>query len=199
MKTNLLPLAALMLAFILVSGCKKNKVDPTTEGFSVEIQKIVPQSLVDDLRVKGMTINEGQQPPSVEGIYRADPFELLSPYAPEDSYEKGRIISPQLYKFTGQSADKSKVQIEYKSEGGTDSGAGVGSFVAGTGNKFTIFAQVEGRANSVDYTRLVVISGEINCQRNRQFSVYPLHYQKERSRGIRREIDSCQHRPDLVR
>ncbi|MPR35669.1 hypothetical protein [Salmonirosea aquatica] len=158
MKKNLITFAVFAFSVLLMSGCKKKNLDV---GFAPEIQKIVPQNVVDDLRARGMTINEGQKPPTIEGVYLASPYELLSPYAPEDSYEKGKIITGYLYRFTGQSDDKKKVQVNYKRDGDVDAGGGLGSFVSGNGNKFTVFAEVQGTVSGVNYTSLDVFSGEI--------------------------------------
>ncbi len=153
-------MTVLLTSMMTLNSCKNREEDPTT-GFSSEIQKIVPQNVLNDLRSKGMTINEGKIPPSVEGIYRLAPNELLSPYGEEDAYDKGDVITAYRYQFLDQSDDNQSVKINYKSENGSDKATGLGSLVAGHGNKFTIFAEVKGRASSVDYTSLIIISGEI--------------------------------------
>jgi hypothetical protein len=137
MKNFLAPVATFILftSVIVLNSCKSREEDPTV-GFSEEIQKFVPQSIVNDLRSKGMTINEGKVPPNVEGAFRVAPMELISPYSSQDNYVKGKIISPYRYQFSGQGTDNKTVKIDYKSESGTDKAVGIGSYVAGNANKF---------------------------------------------------------------
>lgn len=165
MKNFLAPVATVILltAVMVLNSCKNREEDPTV-GFSEEIQKIVPQSIVNDLRAKGMTINEGKVPPTIKGAFRANPYELLSPYGPEDGWAKGKIITAYRLSFSEQTADGKQIKIDYKSEGGTDAGSGLGAFISGHGNKFTIFSEAKGRSQNVDYTNLIVISGEVTSQ-----------------------------------
>lgn len=161
---------ALLLVF-LISSCKKK--EDLSIGFSDEIQKIVPQAILDDVKAKGMTIHEGKVPPSVEGIFTITPYELLSPYSTDDGWQKGKIIGAYTYKFSGQSNDKKTLLIDYKNAD-TDRGSGLGAFVAGNGNSFTIFAEIKGTGSGVDYVTLMIISGEIsdNSIKDFQLSLY---------------------------
>lgn len=166
------------LVILGLNSCKK---DAPNTGLSEEIIKIVPQAILDDMKAKGMTINEGQVPPSMEGIFTVAPMELLSSYGPNDSWKKGKIIDGYTYKFSNQSSKKKTVILEYKSNGGSDRGDGIGSFVAGNGNRFTIFAEVKGQSSGVDYVMLRIISGEVSNKgiKNFQMSLY----MKEKSEG----------------
>jgi hypothetical protein len=156
MKNLIFSLVALVA--LMVSSCKSNDPDPNT-GLSAEIQKIVPQNILDDVKAKGMAINEGRVPPKLEGIYRINPLELLSPFSEKDPWKKGTTIGAYQYKFSGQSTDNKTVLMDYTN--GSDKGSGLGSFVAGNGKKFTIFAEVKGVAVGVNYTMLKIISGEM--------------------------------------
>lgn len=183
MKNFLAPVTAVILltAVVVLNSCKNREEDPTI-GFSEEIQKIVPQSIVNDLRAKGMTINEGKVPPAIQGAFRANPYELLSPYGQEDGWTKGKIITAYRFLFSEQTADGKQMKIDYKNEGGTDTGTGLGSFVSGHGNKFTLFAEAKGRSQNVDYTNLIVISGEVTAKGIADFQ-YSL-YLNQKSEGL---------------
>ncbi|AXE18176.1 hypothetical protein DR864_10700 [Runella rosea] len=187
MKNVLAPVATvILLATVMVfNSCKNREEDPTV-GFSKEIQKIVPQSIVNDLRAKGMTINEGKVPPTLEGAFRANPYELLSPTGPEDVWAKGKIITAYRYLFSQQTADGKEVKIDYKSENGVDVGSGLGAFISGYGNKFTVFAEVKGRHENVDYTNLIVISGEVTPKgiADLQHSLYLTQKSEGPGRGV---------------
>ena len=150
----------LAIGFLLVlftAGCQKKEVDPS-KGLSDKIQGIVPQAVLDDMKAKGLAINEGSQPPQLAGIFIANPYTLLSPYGPEDSWQTGRVISDYKFRFYDQADDEVKLDFKQSRETAT----GLGSFVSGFGNKFTIFAQTKGVQDDIENTQLSVISGELS-------------------------------------
>ncbi|MBC3786261.1 hypothetical protein [Spirosoma utsteinense] len=144
---------------LFLIGCQEKEVapDPST-GLSDKIQRIVPRAILDDLKAKGLVINEGTQPPQLAGIFIASPYTLLSPYGTEDSWTKGKVISDYKFKFYDQSGDEVKLDVKQSSETAT----GLGSYVSGFGNKFTIFAETKGVQSGIQNTQLSVISGELS-------------------------------------
>ena len=108
-----------------------------------------------------MTINEGSQPPNIDGIYQANPYQLLAPYSSEDGWAKGKIITDYRFRFSGQSGDD--VKVEEKQVGTSNAGTGVASFLAGSGGKFTLFGEVAGTQSGISYKQLTVISGEVTA------------------------------------
>lgn len=146
------------LLAVFVGGCKKSDVDPS-KGLSTKIQGIVPKAILDDMKAKGLAVNEGSQPPQLAGIFIASPYTLLSPYGTEDGWQKGKVISDYKFRFYDQVGDEVKLDFKQSSETAT----GLGSFVSGFGNKFTIFAQTKGTQNGIQNTQLSVISGEIGA------------------------------------
>jgi hypothetical protein len=140
-------------------GCKKKEdVDPS-KGLSTRIQNIVPAAALADLKAKGMIINEGTQPPNIEGIYLASPYRVLAPYGPNDSYAKGRVLADYKYRFYEQTGED--IKINYKGGGAT--GTGTGAFVSGFGNKFTLFVAATGNNGAgATYKSLEVYTGEIS-------------------------------------
>lgn len=156
-----------MLGLVLfIASCgKKETVDPT-KGFSQQIQNIVPQTIIDSLKIKGMPINEGTVPPNIEGIFISSPHSLVVPYGKDDSYKVGDIFSDLIMKFSNQKADGS-VNIETKNSGATSTG--VGGFIAGNGNNFTIFAELNYVSGSVTAKQIRVFSGEITSDGIKNF------------------------------
>ncbi len=151
----------LVACFVLVLSCKKKELDPTT-GFSAQIQQIVPQSMLDTLKKKGMTINQGTVPPKIDGIFLNSPNVLVSPYGPGDSYKVGYEFAECKYKFYEQSADNQSIKYDFKYLLTSTSGTGAGSFVSGNGNFFTVFSEVSAQKGSlVTYKTIEVISGEL--------------------------------------
>ncbi|TAE35626.1 MAG: hypothetical protein EAZ70_12830 [Runella slithyformis] len=140
---------------VLVFSCKKKDVDPTV-GFSVAVQKVAPQATIDALRKLGMTINEGTVPPNVTGIFLESPTILFATYT-GDTYSVGHKVADYTYKFFEPSADNMTIKVSYKASN-SDNATGLGSVVAGNGNKFTIFSELT-NTNGVVYIN--VISGEM--------------------------------------
>ncbi len=177
----------LVIFLTLFFGCERFTFDPNID-LSEEIQKMVPKRILEDLRSKGMTINEGRFPPDIEGSYYVTPYELLSPYGPEDSWEKGRVISSYHYRFSDQSEDNQRVLVDYYSEG-NNRGSGEGAVIAGNGNKFTIFSEVSGKSNGVKYVELKIISGEITASKEiKDFQCSLYMKKKNESDGPKRKL-----------
>jgi hypothetical protein len=153
-------LTALTLMGLIGSqmGCKKKEdVDPT-KGFSAKVQNIISQTDIDKLRTRGMTINEGLQPPSIEGIFAASPYELVSPYD-GDSYKAGELFADLILRFSKQNSTDLSATVEIKQGGATANG--IGGFLAGNGNKFTFFAEVDLVSGSATAKQIRIFSGEI--------------------------------------
>jgi hypothetical protein len=166
MKTLAFKLFVLSSLVLALTNCQKTTVVPGSD-LSGDIQKIVPQSVIDDLRKRGMTVNEGQTPPTLNGTIYVDPYRLVSPYGPDDAWSIGKIITSYYYKFYGQTADN---KIKYDFTNGSDKGTGNGAFVSGKDNLFTIFSQDNGTLKGVNYKSVAILSGELtdkgikNCQ-----------------------------------
>jgi hypothetical protein len=153
-------LAVVGLFALFTTSCQPKKVDTDpAKGLSDKIQSIVPKAVLDDMRTKGLVINEGSQPPQLDGIFIASPYTLLSPYGSEDSWQPGRVIDDYKFKFYDQAGDDVKLDIKQSNETAT----GLGSFVSGFGNKFTIFAQTKGVQSGIENTQLSVVSGELSA------------------------------------
>ena len=156
MKNQLKTIALVcLIAIFFTAGCKKNEVDPTV-GFSAAVQNVAPQATIDALRKLGMTINEGTAPPNVTGIFIESPTVLFATFT-GDTKKKGDKFTDYTYKFYESSTDNSSVKVSFKSSAG-GSATGLGSVVAGNGNKFTIFSELTTSSGDVVIN---IISGEI--------------------------------------
>lgn len=163
---HLMKSSLLLGVFIFAMACsKKETVDPNI-GFSTQIKNIVPQTIIDDLKTRGMTINEGTVPPKIEGIFLSSPHTLEAPYGTDDTYSKGYVFSDLIMKFSNQKDDGS-VTIETKNAGTTANG--LGGFISGNGNKFSIFAELKYVSGSVTATQIRVFSGEITSNGIKDF------------------------------
>ncbi len=152
---------------VLASSCtNKATVDPT-KGFSAKIQSIISQSDIDALRAKGMVINEGSQPPSIEGIFASSPHRLVAPYGPKDTYAVGYDFGDLVMRFTGQNATEQTALVEIKNAGST--GSGQGGFLAGNGQKFTFFAEVDLVSGTATAKQVRIFTGEITADGIKDF------------------------------
>ncbi|SEI49711.1 hypothetical protein SAMN05216327_10237 [Dyadobacter sp. SG02] len=156
-----LALAAILSFAIGFTGCKK-------DGDVVRIQKVVPQKIIDDLKSRGMIINEGTKPPTLDDAYFMSPYELLSPFGPDDDFEVGDEASDYYYKFYGQN-EKNEVLYDYMSAQGGDHGEAQGAFIAGDGKKFTIFSEETSVSSGIPNKSVTIISGELTSKGIRNF------------------------------
>ena len=156
MKNQLKTIALVCLVTVFfTSGCKKKEVNPTV-GFSAAVQKVAPQATIDALRKLGMTINEGTAPPNVTGIFLESPTVLFATFA-GDTKKVGDKVVDYTYKFFEPSADNTTIKVSYKTNIG-DNATGLGSVVAGSGNKFTVFSEL---STSGGVVYINIISGEM--------------------------------------
>lgn len=155
MKKNLKFIAAYFMIILLVTSCKKD--EPNDNGLSDKINAIVSQDIINDLQMRGMTIHTGSDPVNIESIVIASPFTLTSRFGTEDTYPLGHVIPDYKFRFYAQNADELKVEFKSANSG---SGQSYTSFVAGSGNKFSLFTQISGVENGISYKNVSIISGE---------------------------------------
>lgn len=155
---------ALLGSVLFMNGCKKS--DPEPEGLSPKIQQIVPADLLSTMKTQGMPINEGTTPPNIEGIFASSPHTLAATYA-GDFDKVGDKYADFIVKFSGQNSTDGSVNIDIKNGGAVSTG--IGGFVSGSGNKFSLFAQIDLRDGTATAKQLRVFSGEITSTGIRDF------------------------------
>jgi len=158
--TNIMLKAAIAVLLIpaLLSGCKKDKeVTPEEEVFTKEILNIIPKATIDTLRSWGMIINEGKTPPNLAGSYYTNNSNC---FFDNSSFKRlGKWRGNYTYKFYDQNNEKLTVNIDYTIDGGSDVAKGVGSFISGSGDKFSAFFVTEGVSKGINYKSLTIVSG----------------------------------------
>ncbi|MCU0445534.1 MAG: hypothetical protein MUE85_11515 [Microscillaceae bacterium] len=146
------------LAFQFQS-CKKDDEEVDPDGLIQAINDIVPDTTLNQMIALGMPINRGTTPPSLDKIYKASPFVLVKSNIPNDR-PVGSLFADYKFKFYDYDASKFSVKIDAR-EGNISTSTGIGSFVSGEGNKFTIFAKIfSSSTNGNKSDLLVVMSGE---------------------------------------
>lgn len=153
----------LLIGFAILQSCSKKKDDTSdSSGLSQDIKNFVPQSIVDSMRQWGLAVNEGKKPPTINGVYN-DSLDLCT--FDNSGYDQaGDHFANYHYKFYGQDNNNLTISVGYKdsySNGARDSASGAGSFISGTGNDFTVFTDVKGVTNDINYELITFYSGTI--------------------------------------
>lgn len=130
-------------------------------GLSRAINDLVPEEILAKMVALGMPINTGGVPPKIDGNqYKGSPMILKATNIVGES--TGRQIKDFFVTFSEQNNNSLTVKIDFTT--GTESGTGVGSYMAGNGNNFTIFSQVDvedvKQVQGVKSKTVMVISGK---------------------------------------
>jgi len=128
-------------------------------GLTADINNIVPQYIIDEMKNLGMPVYTGYTPPIINGIYNTTPCILYSTNVYNDSYSPGHQFADLRFQFYNQ--DNSKMTLETNYINGTESGSGYGSFIAGSGNNFSVFAQVNSISQGYPVVIIQVYSGTV--------------------------------------
>lgn len=147
----------ILLTFSLLTVSCKKENKTAQPKFSQQILNIVPLSTIDSLKRWGMTIYEGTTPPNLEGVYLVNNAECT--FDNSNAQRLGIWRSDYKYRFYNQDNGKLTISLDYKATAAADTAKGVGSFVSGNGNQFSVFLQTQGVANGINYKSIYVISG----------------------------------------
>ena len=109
-------------------------------GLSRAINELVPENILAEMRALNMPINTGGSPPIIDNsTFKGSPFILLSSTIPNDKI--GGQFDDMIVSFNQQDNNKLSLIVDY--ENGFAKGKGLGSFIAGNGNDFSIFAKID--------------------------------------------------------
>jgi hypothetical protein len=150
-----------MLSVFVFTACDKDKnepeVDLNEDGLSEDITNLVPQEILDEMETLGMTVNGGGSPPSLAGTYYATPFILKNSNI--DSDTPGYSFADYYVTFFEQ--DNTYLKIKYSYTNGPESGEGLGGFIVGENDEFTVFVEVVSTAYEEEVSMVHVISGKL--------------------------------------
>ncbi len=150
-------LVCLTAISLFTISCKKDNGSDDNSGLSQDIKNFVPQSVIDSMRSWGLKINEGKQPPVIEGIYNITPN--ICTFDNSGGNRTGQKFADYRFRFRNQNNDKLTISLDYKALNGVDSAVGVGSFLAGAGNDFTVFVNASGVQYGIAYKQIGFYSG----------------------------------------
>ena len=145
--------ALLLCSALALESCKKkDDVAPLTKN----IQRLVPQNVIDTLRILGMDIIETGKPVQITGIYEMKSPILIGSNLANDKL--GKVYRSTNVQFLDQNDNDQSIKLNFKS--GAETGSGIGGFIAGSGNRFTAFFETKAQEGSATSTSAEVYSGE---------------------------------------
>ncbi len=159
--------ALLLCSALVLESCKKKEdVDPVKQN----IQRLVPQNIIDTLRIMGMDIIDTGKPVQIAGIYDINPMVLVASSNSGDAVGDG--YSPYRVRLFDQNDADQSIKADYKNA--NETGNGLGGYVAGSGNKFSAFFEINGVAGSSTFKMSVVYTGEMSSTgiQNMRYAFY---------------------------
>ena len=167
MKRTIYALCTVVCALFVMTSCSKSD-DYKRFDIPEEAKAIIPDKFLAEMEANGMTINEGMNPPDIQGIFDAGIFKLVYSNLEKEQKGIGSITSNYRFKFYDQ--QNIKIKTSYASDG-NDIAIGQGSIISGSGNKFTAYLRVDGRVSLATYKTAIVISGEISSEGGKDFKL----------------------------
>jgi hypothetical protein len=146
------------------------KSSEKTSRFDIpeEAKNIIAEKYIAIMADNGMTINEGKNPPDIQGIFATDSLELFYTSLKND-LAIGYKVPSYRYKFYGQDGIQVKTDYIQEAPSSDDNATGKGTALSGSGNKFTAYIEQKGSAKGATYRQATVLSGEITPQGIKDF------------------------------
>jgi hypothetical protein len=147
--------------FLMIQSCNKDGNDKINNELSQDIQNLVSPDILAAIEDLGIIINRGTNPPIIENSYFCSPFVLKITSDPNDSFNPGYRFADYKVRFHNQDNQKLKLSLDYKN--GPENGSGIGSFISGENNKFSIFSSLTSQhTNGSEASFILVISGTLD-------------------------------------
>ena len=158
-------LLILLIAFglFIMTACEEednndnNNDKVEANGFTEEINEFLPDSIINEMENLGMELNTGGNPPNVENIYEVSPFILDSSNIASDY--SGMSFADLRFKLYEQDNEELTIKLDYVN--GPEEGTGLGSFIVGDNNQFTLVSEVTTVAYSDTAIVAMVFSGKM--------------------------------------
>ncbi|MBI2617276.1 hypothetical protein HYW55_04035 [Candidatus Gottesmanbacteria bacterium] len=125
-------------------------------GVPSQVNEFLDKKDITTLGEKGFPIYTGSNPPDITGKYYIAPWTVH--FDSGNVFPVGTEIDKTYYRFFNQKRD-GKVDVEYYTENAGETGSGIGSFISGEGNCFTIFTEQKGVIEGCNHKAPFVVSG----------------------------------------
>ena len=169
---------------LLAISCSKseNSVEKQvkTSGFNIpaEAKAIIPEELIGKIAANGMTINEGTNPPNIEGIFATGILKMIYTSLNYDTFPIGKEIESYRFRFYEQRGTKIKTDYINEDILANDQATGRGTIISGNGNKFTAYLDMDITDIEIKTRDVSVLSGEITPEGIRNFQYAFLKMEK---------------------
>ena len=169
---------------LLAISCSKseNSVEKQvkTSGFNIpaEAKAIIPEELIGKIAANGMTINEGTNPPNIEGIFATGILKMIYTSLNYDTFPIGKEIESYRFRFYEQRGPKIKTDYINEDILANDQATGRGTIISGNGNKFTAYLDMDITDIEIKTRDVSVLSGEITPEGIRNFQYAFLKMEK---------------------
>lgn len=145
--------------FLPLTSAVVNLGEQTAVDLEQKFTEIIPKNILEDIQSRGFQIYKGNNPPNVEGAFLSQPHILISPYGSDD-FKAGHQWLDRTYTLYNQQGSKINLDISATDTNET----GYGFYIMGEGNKFTIFAEIQGVERGVKKRDVTLLSGEISIE-----------------------------------
>lgn len=131
-------------------------------GLTEEINEIVPEEILEEIKALGMPINTGTAPPNIAGVYNFSPVILKNSNIAEDTpgggFNDGRI---KIYDQSNTNLTAKFESVEVDSNGEV-TGSSIGdeahiTHVVGNSSNFTLFVRVVATEISGEWAELIYV------------------------------------------
>ncbi len=152
--------AAVCVLFVMVSCSKSDKNEPKRFDIPSEAKAIISEDFIAKMAANGMTINEGTNPPNIEGIFATGVLQMIYTSLEKD-FPIGEEIESYRFKFYDQVG--TRVKTDYVNEAfiNEEQATGRGTIISGNGNKFTAYLDMNIIDSGIKTRDVSVLSGEI--------------------------------------
>ena len=160
---------------LLAISCSKseNSVEKQvkTSGFNIpaEAKAIIPEVFIGKMAANGMTINEGTNPPNIQGIFATGILKMIYTSLNYDTFPIGKEIESYRFKFYEQRGTKIKTDYINEDILANDQATGRGTIISGNGSKFTAYLDMDITDIEIKTRDVSVLSGEITPEGIKNF------------------------------
>jgi len=110
------------------------------DGSSVALTAIYTQTEIDTLEALGLTLNFGDNPPDVTGVFRLDPGVLVASTIDDDGFGIGNALPATLVGFSNINPTAMELNLSVTDEAGIDIVTITNAFISGSGNAFSVYS-----------------------------------------------------------
>lgn len=112
---------------------------------------------IEEYEKTGMKIYTGNNPPNIEGLYKSDSLVIFYDEPFENVAPVGAEVSSYNHKFYDQKRDGT-IKLKRIPLEGQDTAEGVGGFISGDNNCFSIFVNVKDQSDQCDTDQATIYS-----------------------------------------